>query len=115
MFAEKPKQLKDGKCDGHSVRTRYSHGECVKQSNQQPVRDEMAPAMLILARKLDKAGNRVEERNRVLVEFGKNMDACPAREAWVAVAPEEEEDAQQAAMYEYHGNRPNGGSRDRIS
>ena len=35
--------------------------------------DEMAPAMQSLNRKLDKAGNNAEERERILKEFGKEM------------------------------------------
>ena len=50
MFSEKPKQLKDGKCDGCGLDAHT--GDCVKQANQQRMREEMAPAMQILARKL---------------------------------------------------------------
>ena len=71
MFAQKPMQLKDGKCNSCGLDAHK--GECVKKANQQRVHDEMAPAMQSLNRKLDKAGSNAEERERILKEFGKEM------------------------------------------
>ena len=68
MFAQKPMQLKDGKCDGCGLDAHK--GDCVKKANQQRARDEMAPAMQSLARKLEKADNNAEERNKILKKFG---------------------------------------------
>ncbi len=70
MFAEKPKQLKDGKCAGCGLDAHT--GDCVKQANQQRRREEMAPRLQILARMLDKAPNK-EERERLLWEYGKEQ------------------------------------------
>ena len=49
MFAQKPMQLKDGKCD--RCRLDAHKGDCVKKANQQQARDEMAPAMQSLSAK----------------------------------------------------------------
>ena len=64
-------QLKDGKCDGCGLDAHK--GDCVKKANQQRARDEMAPAMQSLTRKLEKAGNKAEERDKILKEFGNEM------------------------------------------
>ena len=71
MFAQKPMQLKDWKCNGCGLDVHK--GEYVKKDNHQQVHYEMAPVMKSLKRKLDKVGNNAEERERVLKEFGKEM------------------------------------------
>ncbi len=46
MFAEKPKQLKDEKCDGCGLDPHT--GDCVKEANQQRRREEMGQRLQIL-------------------------------------------------------------------
>jgi hypothetical protein len=73
MFAEKPKQLKDEKCDGCGLDPHT--GDCVKQANQQRTerrREEMGPRLQILNRQLEKTTDK-EERVRLLQAFGEEQ------------------------------------------
>jgi hypothetical protein len=71
MFAQKPTKLEDGKCDGCGLDAHQ--GECVKKANAQRVRDERAPAMQSVNRRLDKAGINAEEREQILKDIGREM------------------------------------------
>ncbi|MEI7747121.1 MAG: hypothetical protein WCJ28_06250, partial [Actinomycetota bacterium] len=66
MFAERPKQAKDGKCDGCGLDVHP--GDCVKAANRQRKAEELAPQVQALLGKMDKATG--EERVRLLSEFG---------------------------------------------
>ena len=71
MFAQKPTKLEDDKCDGCGLDAHQ--GECVKKANAQRVRDERAPAMQSVNRRLDKAGINAEEREQILKDIGREM------------------------------------------
>jgi hypothetical protein len=66
MFAERPKQTKDGKCDGCGLDAHS--GDCVKVANRQRKAEEMAPQVQALLGKLDQATGG--EKVRLLSEFG---------------------------------------------
>jgi len=66
MFAERPKQAKDAKCDGCGLDAHS--GDCVKVANRQRKAEEMAPQVQALLGKLDQATGG--EKVRLLSEFG---------------------------------------------
>jgi hypothetical protein len=66
MFAERPKQMKDGKCDGCGLDAHS--GDCVKVANRQRKSEEMTPHVQALLGKLDQATGG--EKVRLLSEFG---------------------------------------------
>ncbi len=70
MFAKKPKQLKDAKCDGCGLDPHT--GDCVQQTNQQRRREEMGPRRQILNRHLVKTTDK-EEIVRLLQAFGEEQ------------------------------------------
>ena len=101
MFAEKPKQLKDAKCDGCGL---HPHtGDCVKQTNQQRRREEMGPRRQILNRQLVKTTDK-EEIVRLLQAFGEEQGQlalgsgrgpCRGPMRVVMVMSKEEEEVRQ--------------------